>query len=93
MISQIVYSKDELIELIIQEIQSRDNSNNQHFSNKDELDEIVENFLKQYKVQRYPIFVLAKFQFRYKGFSYKLDEIVYILDKKEVNKIYELFNN
>ena len=93
MIKQIVKSEEELIKLIKKEVKSRSLSNNQHGSDKDELNLAVDSFLEQYPIKKYPVLVFAKFNFRYKGFDYDLDEMVYILEKKDAVSMLETLNN
>ena len=93
MIKQIVSSEEELIKLVKKEVKSGNLSNNQHGSDEEELNLAVDSFLKQYPIKKYPVFVVAKFEFRYRGFDYNLDEMVYILDKKNAIKILETLNN
>lgn len=93
MIKKLVKSEEELIKLVKKELRSQDLSNNQHGSDKKELNQFVNGFLEATNIKEYPVFVIAEFNFTYSGFNYKLHETSCVLNKREASKLLESFNN
>ncbi len=73
MIRQIVKSEKELIKLIKRELNSREESNNQHQDNTEkEIQDMVDEFFEIETPEKYPVYMFADFTFIYHGFDIDL---------------------
>lgn len=92
MIEQIVHSEDELKKLVIKELLDDDASNNQHGEDEEHNEEIWNDFIQEYPIESYPVYVVAEFDFYYRGFDISLRASAKVITKKELQSILKDFD-